>query len=42
MDSSQNETESVPDYLDRNIFPILLSAMKEMLAEARRQDALEV
>lgn len=35
-------TESVPDYLDRNIFPILLRAMEKMLIEAHRRDALEV
>lgn len=42
MDGPQNETESVPDYLDRNIFPILLNAMEEMLIEAHRRNALEV
>lgn len=34
--------ESVPDYLNNNIFPTLLSAMEEMLLEADRRNALEV
>lgn len=34
--------ESVPDYLRKNIFPVLLSAMEEMLFEADRRNALEV
>lgn len=42
MDGIESKTESVPDYLDRNIFPILLNAMEEMLIEAHRRDALEV
>jgi len=33
---------SVPDYLKKYIFPILLSAMEEMLVEADRRNALEV
>lgn len=37
-----NSFENVPDYLDKNIFPILLNAMKEMLFEADRRNALEV
>ncbi|XP_025162848.1 IQ domain-containing protein K-like [Harpegnathos saltator] len=41
MEPSGNETESIPDYLDRNIFPVLLSAMEETLIEAHRRDALE-
>ncbi|XP_071638469.1 IQ domain-containing protein K [Temnothorax longispinosus] len=36
-----NSSESVPDYLDKNIFPTLLNAMKEMLFEADRRNALE-
>ncbi|XP_014477362.1 PREDICTED: IQ domain-containing protein K-like isoform X2 [Dinoponera quadriceps] len=42
MDPYRNETLSVPDYLDREIFPILLSAMREMLIEVHRRDALQV
>ncbi|XP_014477363.1 PREDICTED: IQ domain-containing protein K-like isoform X3 [Dinoponera quadriceps] len=41
MDPYRNETLSVPDYLDREIFPILLSAMREMLIEVHRRDALK-
>ncbi|XP_025269964.1 IQ domain-containing protein K-like [Camponotus floridanus] len=33
--------ESVPDYLQKYIFPILLSAMEEMLVEADRRNALD-
>lgn len=39
MNSSR---ESVPDYLNKNIFPTLLSAMEEMLIEADRRNVLEV
>lgn len=39
MNSSR---ESVPDYLNNNIFPTLLNAMEEMLLEADRRNALEV
>jgi len=35
-------SESVPDYLNKNIFPILLNAMEEMLLEADRRNTLEV
>jgi len=37
-----NSSESVPDYLDKNIFPTLLNAMTEMLFEADHRNALEV
>lgn len=37
-----SESESVPDYLNKNIFPALLDAMEEMLREADRRKVLEV
>nr|XP_012218351.1 PREDICTED: IQ domain-containing protein K-like [Linepithema humile] len=36
-----SSNESVPDYLNKNIFPALLNAMEEMLREADRRNALE-
>lgn len=39
---TMNSSESVPDYLNKNIFPTLLNAMEEMLLEADRRNALEV
>ncbi|XP_018340420.1 PREDICTED: IQ domain-containing protein K-like [Trachymyrmex septentrionalis] len=38
---TMNSSESVPDYLNKNIFPTLLNAMEEMLLEADRRNALE-
>jgi len=34
--------ENVIDYLNNKIFPILLSAMEEMLLEADRQNVINV
>ncbi|XP_012061068.1 PREDICTED: IQ domain-containing protein K-like [Atta cephalotes] len=34
-------SENIPDYLNKNIFPILLNAMEEMLLEADRRNALK-
>ncbi|XP_012533084.1 IQ domain-containing protein K-like [Monomorium pharaonis] len=39
--TTMNSFQSVPDYLNKNIFPTLLAAMKEMLLEADRQNALK-
>ncbi|KAL6259732.1 hypothetical protein P5V15_009646 [Pogonomyrmex californicus] len=39
--TSITSSESVLDYLNKNIFPILLNAMEEMLFEADRRNALE-
>ncbi|XP_011881938.1 PREDICTED: IQ domain-containing protein K-like [Vollenhovia emeryi] len=36
-----DSSESVPDYLDKNVFPTLLGAMEEMLLEADRRNALQ-
>jgi len=42
FDVQTMNSENVPDYLNKNIFPILLNAMEEMLLEADRRNALKV